>query len=121
MTDYYRLLAALENQIGEGSDLTLHRLLAWVKGPLEKLEILNILVVQLTLHTQNARLFMKTFLQDCISGKHGGEMASAVYKLVYHGSKIWRSVSVNVLNHTAKPIIAMISTWMLEVCFFFCI
>jgi len=45
LTDYYRSLAALENQIGEGSDLTLHRLLAWVKGPLEKLQILNILVV----------------------------------------------------------------------------
>jgi len=45
MTDYYRLLAALENQIGAGRELTLHRLLAWSKGPLEKLEILNILVV----------------------------------------------------------------------------
>jgi hypothetical protein len=45
LTDYYRSLAALENQIGEGSNLTLHRLLAWVKGPLEKLQILNILVV----------------------------------------------------------------------------
>jgi NADPH-dependent 7-cyano-7-deazaguanine reductase QueF-like protein len=42
-------------------------------------------------------------------------MASAVYKLVYHGSKIWRSVALNVLNHTAKPIIAMIRAWMLEV------
>lgn len=95
LTDYYRSLAALENQIGEGSDLTLHRLLAWVKGPLEKLQILNILV-------------------DNIKGKHGGEMASAVYKLVYHGSKIWRSVALSVLNQTAKPIIAMIRAWMLE-------
>ena len=54
-------------------------------------------------------------VQDNIRGKHGGEMASAVYKLVYHGSKIWRSVALSVLNQTAKPIIAMIRAWMLEV------
>jgi NADPH-dependent 7-cyano-7-deazaguanine reductase QueF-like protein len=59
--------------------------------------------------------------QDNIRGKHGGEMASAVYKLVYHGSKIWRSVALNVLNHTAKPIIAMIRAWMLEVTWTSCL
>jgi hypothetical protein len=123
LTDYYRSLAALENQIGEGSDLTLHRLLAWVKGPLEKLQILNILVVCIIRLTPIPILVLCgcspwvfiCLVQDNIKGKHGGEMASAVYKLVYHGSKIWRSVALSVLNQTAKPIIAMIRAWMLEV------
>jgi len=56
-----------------------------------------------------------SLLQDNIQGTEGGAMASAVYKVVHHGCKTWRSVAQNVLNHTTKPIIAMIRAWVLEV------
>ena len=96
LTEYYRLLALLEQQKDEFQGaFSLRKLYLWCAEPLERLKWLQVLV-------------------DSVQGLKGGALASAVYVLSRQGNSTVKSCVQRVMDEVSKPLLEMLKHWMLD-------
>lgn len=100
LTDYFRLVAVLEQQLSEASttstrselNFTLRRVYVWIQDPLERLRML-------------------AMLTDAASGVKGGALATAVGSFVRHGNPFVSNFIQRIMVEVRKPIYTMIQSW----------
>jgi gamma-tubulin complex component 3 len=101
LTEFYRLIAMLENQHQnyDESDpanwLNLRKLYLWIQEPLERMKWLAIIV-------------------DSIEGLKGGALISSINSYVLHGAPGTKILLSKLLKEVSAPILTMIKTWMIE-------
>ena len=96
LTEYYRLLALLEQQKEEFQGaFSLRKLYLWCAEPMERLKWLQVLV-------------------ESVQGLKGGALASAVYVLSRQGNPTIKSCIHRVLDEVSKPLLEMLKHWMLD-------
>eukprot|EP00052_Salpingoeca_macrocollata_P027096 m.255609 g.255609 ORF g.255609 m.255609 type:complete len:834 (+) comp22693_c0_seq6:72-2573(+) len=96
LTEYYRLLAILENETkAEASTLTLRRLVVWTYDPLLRMRLLAGLV-------------------DCCAGVKGGALASAIFSFSQHGDPYIQNLVDSVLQQVVQPLKTMLQRWLMD-------
>lgn len=95
LSEYYRLVAILQAQIGaEGSsgDLTLRKLVVWTQEPVQRLRLMALLC-------------------HAAQGKKGGELVSALAAHVRHGDAVINSLCRKLVRPACAPLLQMIRLW----------
>lgn len=101
LTDYYRLLSLLEDQLKtkgeEGMAMTLHKLSVYSLEPMARLKILAAIVEKCGKNNQR-----------------GGSLLSTVYGFLHHGNKSLANTVHKLLTAMTKPIYATLVRWLLD-------
>ena len=95
LSEYYRLVAILQAQIGSDSstsDLTLRKLVVWTQEPLQRLRLMALLC-------------------HAAQGKKGGELVSALAAHVRHGDALVNSLCRKLVRPACAPLLQMIRLW----------
>jgi hypothetical protein len=95
LSEYYRLVAILQAQIGSDSstsDLTLRKLVVWTQEPLQRLRFMALLC-------------------HAAQGKKGGELVSALAAYVRHGDALVNSLCRKLVRPACAPLLQMIRLW----------
>jgi gamma-tubulin complex component 3 len=95
LSEYYRLVAILQAQIGTDSstsDLTLRKLVVWTQEPLQRLRLMALLC-------------------HAAQGKKGGELVSALAAHVRHGDALVNSLCRKLVRPACAPLLQMIRLW----------
>uniref|UniRef100_A0A0B6YQK0 Uncharacterized protein n=1 Tax=Arion vulgaris TaxID=1028688 RepID=A0A0B6YQK0_9EUPU len=104
LTEYLRLIAVLEAQLGQDLDpglgescvnLTFARLRVWTFDPLKRLKWLGALV-------------------DTCKGKKGGALTSTIFSYTYHGDSSIKTLITHLLTLVSQPIYATLLRWMYD-------
>lgn len=98
LTEFYRLMAALEGQTGAGANagsLTLRRLVVWTHDPMLRMKTLASLV------------------EHC-AGLKGGALVSAIHQFSCHGDPYVQTLMKHILFTVAKPMFSMLHGWVYE-------
>ncbi|CAI2385190.1 unnamed protein product [Moneuplotes crassus] len=101
LTEFYRLIAILENQhqnydeTDPANCLNLRKLYLHIQEPMERMKWLAIIV-------------------DSIQGLKGGTIISSIHSYVLHGSPVTKMLLSKLLREVSAPILTMIKTWMIE-------
>jgi len=94
LTEYYRLVASLENQIREGG-VTLLQLGVWTKQPQSRLGLLALLV-------------------DSVGLARGGALAGQLYTSLSLGDPHLRNCVATLLSACCRPLYTMLLRWVLD-------
>lgn len=91
VNEYYRLIALIK----QDQDISIKKILLWVKEPLEIMKWLCILV------------------EACETLK-GSEVISAVYSYSCQGNSAVKSLMLKILENVSRPLVSMIEMWITE-------
>jgi len=94
LTEYYRLIASLENNVREGG-VTLLQLGVWTKQPMSRLKML----VEIVNSVGNAR---------------GGALSSQLYSFLNQGNPELEGCVATLLSACCRPIYTMLLRWILD-------
>ena len=95
LSEYYRLVAILQSQIGSdgcSGDLTLRKLVVWTQEPVQRLRLMALLC-------------------HAAQGKKGGELVSALAAHVRHGDAAVNSLCRKLLRPACAPLLQAIRLW----------
>ena len=95
LTEYYRLVALLEQQIAQAENLNLRKLYLWCQEPLERMRWLAIIA-------------------DSVEGLKGGALISAIHSYCRIGNSSVRTLVTRILDEVSECLLQMIKSWMLE-------
>jgi len=94
LTEYYRLLAALEHNVREGS-VTLLQLGIWTRQPMARLRLLVEIV-------------------DSVGIARGGALATQLYSFLSQGDPELRGCVATLLSACCRPLYTMLLRWILD-------
>ncbi|KAK2724835.1 hypothetical protein QYM36_001340 [Artemia franciscana] len=110
LLEFYRLLALFESQVTSKSNISP------ADTPMEDIPVPNITLHRLFLWTlePRKRLANMVSLVDACRNSKGGELISCIFPYTFQGDQGIYSSVVNVLGRTAKPLLIMITEWILS-------
>jgi gamma-tubulin complex component 3 len=94
LTQFYRLIAVLENAISRG-EMTLRRLQLWCMEPTQRLRM------------------MVAMVESCV-GAYGGAQAGVVHSYIHHGDPTVQEFVHKVLKSMCSPLFIMVVRWVYE-------